>query len=148
MVEAAQEERGGNTLSRSSAKTVELWMRLSDTARRHDLIGLPALAGVARHDLIGSSALAGVAWKDFIATAHVTATRVVVTTTHAMMIVTVTVHAVAIIMIGAALRVVVTAVVRGNASASSSMCLGQGCRAGDKNYCPQASQKFTGFDHS
>ena len=82
MVEAAQEERGGNTLSRSSAKTVELWMRLSDTARWHDLIGLPALAAVARHDLIGSSALAGVAWKDLIATAHVTATRVIVTTTH------------------------------------------------------------------
>jgi hypothetical protein len=77
----------------------------------------------------------------------VTAIRVIVTTTHAMMIVTVTVHAVVIIMTGAALRVVVTAVVPGNASASS-MCLGQWCRAGDKTYCPQASQKVTGFDHS
>ena len=133
----------------SSAKTFELWMRLSKMALRHDLIGSPALAGVAWKDLIGSSALAGVAWKDFIATAHVTAIGVIVTTTHAMMIdviVTVTVHVVAIIMMAVALHVVVTAVVPGNAS-TSSMCLCRGCSAGDQKYCPQASQKFPGFDH-
>jgi hypothetical protein len=110
-------------------------MCLSETALRHDLVGSPALAGVA--------------WKDFIATAHVTATRVIVTTTHAMMIdvfVAVAVHAVTIIMMAVALHVVVTAVVPGNAS-TSSVCFSQGCRAGAKNYCPQASQKFTGFDH-
>jgi hypothetical protein len=122
---------------------------LSETVLRHDLVGSPALAGVARHDLIGSSALAGVAWKDFIATAHVTVIRVIVTATHAMMInvfVTITVHAVAIIMMAVALHVVVIAVMPGKAS-TSSVCLGQRCRASDKNYCPQASQKFTGFDH-
>jgi hypothetical protein len=87
--------------------------------------------------------------KDFIATAHVTATRVIVTTTHATMIdvfVAVTVHAVAMIMMAVALHVVVAAVVPGNAPASS-MCLGQGCRADDQNPCPQASQKFPELDH-
>ena len=88
MVEAAQEERGGNTLSRLVCQDY----RVLDApigygaADVHLTIGLPALAGVARHDLIGSSAVAGVAWKDFIATAHVTAIRVIVVTTHAMMI--------------------------------------------------------------
>ena len=106
------------------------------------------LSEALRHDLIGSAALAGIMWKDFIPTAHVTVTRMIVTTTHAMMIdvfVAATVHAVAIIMIAVPLHVVVTAVAPGNAS--TSMCLGQGCKAGDRNYCPQASQKFTGFDH-
>jgi hypothetical protein len=107
------------------------------------------LSEALRHDLIGSAALAGIMWKDFIPTAHVTVTRMIVTTTHAMMIdvfVAATVHAVAIIMIAVPLHVVVTAVAPGNAS-TSSMCLGQGCRAGDQNCCPQTSQKLPGFDH-
>jgi hypothetical protein len=104
-----------------------------------------------RHDLVGSPALAGVAWKDFIVTAHVTAIRVIVTTTRAMMIdviVTVTVHAMATMMVAVALHVVVLVVpgvVPGNAS-TSSMCLDRGCRAGDKKYCAQVSQNFPGFD--
>lgn len=122
---------------------------IGDAARRN-LVGSPALAGVARHDLIGSISLARVAWKDFIAMAHVAAIRVIVTTSHAMMmidmLVTVTVHAVAIIMISVALHVVVTAVVPSNASASS-VCLCRGCGAGDQNCCPQVSQKFPVFDH-
>ena len=114
----------------------------------HDLVGSPAVAGVARHDLIGTSALAGVAWKDFVATAHATALKVIVTTTHVMMIdvfVTVAVHAAAMMM-EVALHMVVTAVVPGDAP-TSSMCLGRWSRAGDKNDCAQVSQKFTGFDH-
>ena len=112
-----------------------------------DLIGSIAPAGVAWKDFIGSTALAGVAWKDFIATAHVTAIGVIVVTTHAMMIdviVAVTVHS--IIMMGGTLHVVVTAVVPGNTSTSST-CLCQGCSAGNHNCCPQASQKVPGFDH-
>jgi hypothetical protein len=116
-------------------------------ALRHDLIGSIAPAGVAWKDFIGSTALAGVAWKDFIATAHVTAIGVIVVTTHAMMIdviVAATVHT--IIMMGVTLHVVVTAVVPGNTSTSST-CLCQGCSAGDQKCCPQASQKSPGFDH-
>ena len=115
---------------------------LSETVLRHDLVGSPALAGVARHDLIGSSALAGVAWKDFIATAHVTVIRVIVTATHAMMInvfVTITVHAVAIIMMAVALHVVVIAVIL---RVHLSVCLGQRCRASDKNYCPRQARNL------
>jgi hypothetical protein len=114
----------------------------------HDLVGSPAVAGVARHDLIGALALAGVAWKDFVATAHATAIKVIMTTTHVMMIdvfATVAVHAAAMMMV-VALHMVVTAVVPGDAS-TSSMCLCQGCRAGDQNRCAQVSQKFPGFDH-
>jgi hypothetical protein len=70
---------------------------------------------------------------------------VIVVTTHVMMIdviVAVTVHS--IIMMGVTLHVVVTAVVPGNTSTSST-CLRQGCSAGNQNCCPQASQKFPGF---